>query len=271
MEPMTDLPMSQPIDQSLVRFAELLADTARQITLRHFRCLDVIETKEDATPVSVADRETERAIRSLISLNYPTHGIEGEEFAATQADSPWLWVIDPIDGTKSFVTGKPTFGCLIALLYENEPQLGIIDMPALSERWLGVAGQTTQFNSATCATRTTENLSEATLYATTIDMFAGPQLGIFDSISRSARFRHFGGDCYAYGLLAAGHVDLVMEAGLKRHDYLALAPVIKGSGGCISDWRGEPLGRYSGDTVLASANQRLHEQVLAMIRSVQNE
>ncbi|MCH2493635.1 MAG: histidinol phosphate phosphatase [Gammaproteobacteria bacterium] len=261
--------MPASIDHQIRVFAENAMDLASAISLRYFRSLEVVETKPDNTPVTVADREVEQMLRDLIAKHYPDHGICGEEYSTTQSHSPWTWVIDPIDGTKSFATGNPTFGCLIALLHHGIPCLGIIDMPALHERWIGIGGQTSRFNGNTCKTSDKTDLAHATLYATTIDMFTQANLVAFESVSQLTQFRHFGGDCYAYGLLASGYVDLIMEADMKAHDYLALVPVVEGAGGYISDWQGHSLRLDSGGTVLASANQTLHEKALAIIDATQ--
>ena len=248
-------------------FAEELADAARVVALKYFRNLVSIEYKRDGSPVTAADREAEAVIRQMIAERYPAHGVAGEEYGRISSVGPWSWVIDPIDGTKSFVTGRPTFGCLIALLYEHQPVLGVIDMPALNERWLGVAGKPSTLDGNNCQSSERKHLAEATIFATSIDMFTDSERQQFDRLSAGARFRSFGADCYAYGLLASGHTDIVMESDMSTYDFLALVPVIEGSGGCISDWHGRPLNDHSGRQVLATANPTLHEQCLAMIRT----
>ena len=249
----------------LICFAEELADAARVVALKYFRNLKSIDYKKDGSPVTTADREAEAVIRQMIAKRYPAHSVVGEEHGRLSSSGPWSWVIDPIDGTRSFITGMPTFGCLIALLHEHRPLLGIIDMPALNERWLGVTGKPSTHNGNHCESSGLEHLSEATIFATSIDMFTEIERQQFDRVSTAARFRSFGTDCYAYGLLASGHSDIVMESDMSTHDFLALVPVIEGSGGCISDWCGKPLNDLSGKQVLATANPTLHEQILAMI------
>ena len=246
-------------------FAEELADAARAIALKYFRNLRSIEYKRDGSPVTAADQEAEAVIRQMIAERYPTHGVTGEEYGHMSSDGPWSWVIDPIDGTRSFITGRPTFGCLIALLYEYRPVLGIIDMPALNERWLGVTGKPSLYNGDHCQSSDRKRVAEATILATSIDMFTDSERQQFDRLSTAARFRSFGTDCYAYGLLASGHSDIVMESDMSTHDFLPLVPVVEGSGGCISDWHGEPLNLFSGRQVLATANPALHQQCLTMI------
>ena len=253
------------IDQDLQRFAAALADKAREISLKYFRWVYDVARKGDGTPVTTADLAIETALREMIENQYPHHGTYGEENDAERSDAEWLWVIDPIDGTKSFATGKPTFGCLIALLHHRKPILGIIDMPALQERWIGIAGEPTRFNGQPCRTSSANILADVTLNATTPDMFNTKEWALFSELGAAVRFRQFGADCYAYGLLASGFTELVMEAGLGKYDYLALVPVIEGAGGCISDWQGNALSFDSGSQVLASANRDLHEDALTFI------
>ncbi len=257
--------MTSPLDQDLQVFAHRLADEGRRISLEFFRTRYDVTRKEDGTPVTDADLAIENALRQMIEQHYPAHGVFGEENDACRSDAEWLWVIDPIDGTKSFATGKPTFGCLIALLHHRKPILGIIDMPALQERWLGIAGEPTRFNGQPCRTSSANNLADVTLNATTPDMFNTKEWALFSELGAAVRFRQFGADCYAYGLLASGFTELVMEAGLGKYDYLALVPVIEGAGGCISDWQGNALSFDSGSQVLASANRDLHENALTFI------
>ena len=250
----------------MIATALLAADRAQAVTSRYFRAQLEIDTKEDDSPVTVADRETEAAVRGVIEARHPGHSFLGEESGDRTTGSPWRWVIDPIDGTKSFASGKPTFGTLIALLHGDKPVLGVIDHPALGERWVGVAGRETTFNGEPCRTSGTTGLAASVLYATTPDMFEGEARERFDALSERCRFRVFGADCYAYGLLASGFVELVAEAQLQPYDYLALAPVVEGAGGVITDWSGNPLDLRSGDRVLAAANPALHAGALAILR-----
>jgi inositol-phosphate phosphatase/L-galactose 1-phosphate phosphatase/histidinol-phosphatase len=234
-------------------------DAARTVVNKHFRTRLHVETKLDKSPVTVADREIEAVMQDLILCRHPDHGFFGEEGGDQSADKEWRWIIDPIDGTKSFATGKPTFGTLVALLYGDVPVIGIIDHAMLNERWIGVQGQPTTLNGEVCEASDVTTLEQATIYATTPDMFTDQSFEQYSRLSQRCKFRAFGGDCYCYGLVASGYTDLVCEADLKPYDYFALIPVIEGAGGRISDWQGKPLAMDSGNQVIASANQGLHQ------------
>jgi myo-inositol-1(or 4)-monophosphatase len=249
----------------MVGFAEDLAAAARRIALRHFRRPLEVEWKADESPVTIADREIETELRRLIRERFPAHGIFGEEFGA-QPGEGYTWVVDPIDGTQSFLCGVPLFGTLIALLHGVTPVLGVIDVPALDERWLGYAGAPTRCNGMTVRTSLCTDLARARVYTTTPDAFDTEAWQRYDALSRCAAIRRFGGDCYNYGLLASGHCELVVEAGLQPYDYLALVPVIEGAGGRISDWNGEPLGLHSSGLVVAAANATLWARTMDDLR-----
>jgi histidinol phosphatase-like enzyme (inositol monophosphatase family) len=253
-----------------VEFGNELVDVAGAVIKRYFRQKVDIEIKSDASPVTVADRKAEQAIRERICERWPEHAIFGEEFGrdGDSMQHTYTWVIDPIDGTKSFIHGVPTFGTLIALVEDGIPVLGIIDAPALAERWVGVRGRPTLYNGESCQTRPCKQLTQASLYCTSIDMFKGEALQRFDELSKSAAMRRFGGDCYAYGLLAMGFIDLVVEAQMAPYDYMALAPVVENAGGIISDWQGNPLTLDAANdtgTVLAAATPELHAQALQFL------
>ena len=276
--------MQFPPDE-FVHTALAAADAARRVTREYFRAGLAVTSKEDRSPVTAADHQTEHCIRELILARHPAHGFLGEETGAAgnAHRGEWCWVIDPIDGTKSFATGNPTFGTLIALLHRDRPVLGIIDHAALNERWIGINGQQTTHNGAPCTTSTARRLADGTLYATTPDMFGADTLERFNHLSGAFRFRVFGGDCYCYGLLASGFTEAVCETQMNPHDYLALVPVIEGAGGIITDWRGERLTLASGrqapasdgqapasdGQVLATANDALHQAALARLNENQ--
>jgi inositol-phosphate phosphatase/L-galactose 1-phosphate phosphatase/histidinol-phosphatase len=224
----------------------------------YFRSGVAIDDKADTTPVTAADREAEAAMRKMIGDAFPDHGILGEEHGAERVDAAYVWVLDPIDGTKSFVTGKPLFGTLIALLREGTPIVGVIDMPALDERWIGVDGRPTTFNGRPARVRPCPDLGRAWLYASSPHMFPGADAEAFERLRLKSRAAIYGADCYAYGLLASGTVDLVCEATTQPHDYCALVPVVTGAGGVISDWHGRPLGLQSDGRVLAAGDPSMH-------------
>ncbi len=257
---MTALP--SPAD--LLAFAEDLADSARPVAMRFFRtALDVV-AKADASPVTQADRAIEALLRARIEARFPTHGILGEEMGVKPGDGP-VWVIDPIDGTKSFVTGLPLFGTLIALMEDGRPLVGVIDMPALGERWTGQPGQAL-FGGAPARTSSCRTLAEARFFTTTPDGFSGADEARYRRLVSQVGIRRFCGDCYAYGLLASGHCDLVAETGLQPYDYLALVPVIEAAGGIVTDWDGAALTLGSDGRVLAAATPDLHGAALAILR-----
>ena len=251
--------------QAYIDFAHALADASGGIIRGHFRTPFAVEDKSDASPVTVADREAERAMRAMIAGRYPRHGIVGEEFGNERPDSPEVWVLDPIDGTRAFVAGKPIFGTLIALLRDARPVLGIIDQPVLGERWVGAAGAGSRFCGQAVATRGCADIGRAILNTTSPELFQGADRDAFGRLSRSVRSTGYGGDCYAYGLLASGHIDLVVEAGLKTYDFCALVPVVEGAGGRITDWRGEALGPRSDGRVIAAGDPRIHEEALELL------
>lgn len=244
--------------------ANALADAARGIARGYFRQPIAVELKADHSPVTIADRAIETEMRRLIRAEFPTHGIQGEEFAA-EAGSEFTWVLDPIDGTKSFVTGFPLFGSLIALEREARSLLGVIEAPALGERWVGAEGAATLFDGAPVYTSRCATIEQARVYCTSADTFHGDYLRRYDTYTRRALMRRYGGDCYIYGLLASGHCDLVIESALKPHDFQALVPVIEGAGGTISDWDGKPLTTHSGDRVVAAATEPLWAQAVAAL------
>lgn len=259
----------QALDSGRVRLAERLADTARGVVLSHFRGELGDTDKPDATPVTAADRAAERVMRDMIAEACPGDGVIGEEYASTDDDAPWVWVLDPIDGTKAFITGKPSFGTLIALMRDGAPVLGLIDMPALGERWLGMAGAATVRQHArgreTVHTRACADPGRASLCVTGPDTFDTPdRKAALDRLRAAARVTVYGGDCHNYGLLASGFCDLVADAGMSTYDYAALVPIVDGAGGMISDFDGKPL-RTGESDVLAAGDPALHAAALRAI------
>ncbi|NDC24037.1 MAG: histidinol phosphate phosphatase [Proteobacteria bacterium] len=246
-----------------------LADAAAPLVAKYFRAGVSIDSKSDHTPVTIADRAIEACWRELITARYPDHGISGEEFGDSQLDAEWVWTLDPIDGTRAFASGKPVFGSLIALLHHGQPVLGIIDQPILHERWAAYGDSPATMNGAHCHTRPCASLSEAVL------VFTSPHLLQADDRKREP-FRlmdqacltsSVGGDCYAYGLLASGYCDVIVEDNLDLHDFAALAPVVINAGGFMSDWRGQPLNQNSDGKVIAAGDQRVWHQAVTILQA----
>ena len=250
---------------TFLAFAHRLADAAGEVIRPYFRKPLAVRDKPDLSPVTAADRAAEEAMRRLIEARFPEHGILGEEFGREREDAELVWVLDPIDGTKSFISGVPLFGALIALTREGRPILGIIDQPISRERWVGAAGRPTTLNGAPIGCRACPSLAVATLFATTPDMFKGEDAAAFARVSAAVKLVRFGADCYAYGLLAAGFVDLVLEASLKPYDFCAMVPVVEGAGGIATDWRGRSLDIAADGRILVAGDRRAHEAALALL------
>jgi inositol-phosphate phosphatase/L-galactose 1-phosphate phosphatase/histidinol-phosphatase len=251
---------------SLLGFAERLAEASGPILRRYFRSGVAVIDKPDSSPVTIADREAEQALRKLIAAEHPDHGVIGEEFGADRPDAEHVWVLDPIDGTKSFITGRPLFGTLIALCRVGRPILGVVDHPALNERWIGASGHPTRHNGTVVKARACPSLERAALFASSPHMFEdGHGEAGFTRVRRAAKLVQYGSDCYHYGLVASGHGDLAIEARMAIYDYLAAVPVVEGAGGRVTDWQGKPLTLASGDRVLAVGDPALHQRVLALL------
>jgi len=258
--------MADAVPEKFVALALRLADAAGAKIRPHFRTRVAIDTKSDLTPVTIADRDAERAMREVIAREVPDHGVVGEEEGRDKADAEWVWCIDPIDGTKAFITGKPMFGTLVSLTHRGKPVLGIIDQPVSRERWLGIDGRPTAFNDGRCATRACAELKDAILNATSPDMFHGTDATGFARLAAAVRHALYGGDCYAYGLLASGHIDLVVETDLKPWDWCSLAPIVAGAGGRMTDWQGRDLTIESDGRVVAAGDPRLVEPALRALK-----
>ena len=261
--------MSINLSTVLFEFANFLADEAAKISRKYFRQPLLIDSKENKTPVTIADREIELRLRELIKQHSPEHGIIGEEFANSAESAEYCWVLDPIDGTVAFSTGKPTFTTLVALLHNGVPLLSVIDQAISQERFSALAGNVAQLNGQNLATSAVKQLSDVRLNATTPYMFTSDyERECFERVRQQVRLTAFGGDAYAFGLLAAGHIDIIMEADLQYYDVAALIPIITASGGVISDWQGNPLTREFNGQCLACANLELQQQVLKVIKSI---
>lgn len=241
-----------------------LADAAGAAIRPLFRDDWEQERKADRTFVTEADRAAEAAMRSILERERADDGIVGEEYGTRNEQAGRQWVLDPIDGTTSFIAGRPIFGTLIALLQDGWPVLGVIDQPILQERWIGVVGKGTTFNGTPARTSPCRELGDAVLGTTTPHQFTGSDVDAFMGVAKSVAERKiiYGGDCYNYALLASGHIDVVCEAGLKLYDYAALVPVVEGAGGTMSDWQGNPLDADSDGRVIALGDPARLDDVL---------
>jgi len=254
--------------QALLAAAEAAADAAGAVIRPLFRSPLLVEAKGDASPVTEADRAAERTIRALLAERFPGHGVIGEEYGAERADADYVWVIDPIDGTRAFVTGRPLFGSLIGLLHQGRPVLGLIDQPVTGERWIGLEGEALTFRGpmgGTPRTRPCARLAEAELSCTSHEMFSAEDAPRFARVRAAARRVTWGGDCYAYGLLALGLVDVVVESDLKPWDWAALVPVIEAAGGAMTDWQGNPLRLGAAGQVIAVGDRALLPEVCGLL------
>lgn len=255
----------------ITAFLAELAALAGLTILPYFRTAVTVEDKGKRRfdPVTVADRAAERALRDAISARFPTHGILGEEYGEQVGTTHYRWVIDPIDGTRAFVSGLPTWGTLIALCDGNQPLFGLMAQPFVGEYFIGgngAAHSVRGIERSTLMTRHgTTSLAHASLFATAPEMFGtAPEWTCFESLSKHVRMTRFGADCYAYCLLAAGYIDLVVEAGLGFYDIAALAPIIEGAGGVVTHWDGSPI--QGGGRVVAAANRSLHAEALHYLK-----
>ncbi|MGE0226575.1 MAG: inositol monophosphatase family protein [Acetobacteraceae bacterium] len=251
----------------LIAAAEAAADVAGAVVRPFFRASLTTDIKSDRSPVTIADRTAEQAMRAVLAERFPDHGILGEEFGLDRPGSPMRWVLDPIDGTRAFITGRPTFGTLIALLEDDRPILGIIDQPITGERWIGATGRPTTFKGplgGRAGCRPCPDLADAELSCTSPEM-----LGLLEPRWRrlcgAVRRNYWGGDCYAHGLLALGHIDIVAECSMHLWDWAPLVPIIEGAGGRVTDWQGKPLRPDSDGTVLSIGDPALLDQAVALL------
>lgn len=242
------------------------ADAARRVTLSYFRAGLPVEDKADRSLITAADREAEAAMREVIAAECPEHGVVGEEFGFQRPYAEYIWVLDPIDGTQAFVCGIPLYTTLIAVTRSGQPLLGLIDQPVLSERWVGAAGHPTRLNERLARTRACSQIARAYLCATTPEMFEGADAAAFERVARRVRSVRYGADGYAYGALASGWVDLVVEADLAPYDYFAHVPIIVEAGGVVTDWEGRHPDLSLGATrIVASGDPVLHAQALELL------
>ena len=267
--------MTDRIDASTLAFAHRLADAAGEVIRPYFRkAIEVVDKSKFGPkplfdPVTEADRNAETVIRDLIKSEFPLDGILGEEHGSEPGTSGRTWIIDPIDGTRAFITGRHTWGTLIALCEDGVPLLGIIDQPVLRERFVGVPGRaelTSPDGSRSLTTRACATLSTAVVSTThPWGYFNRNERAAFEQVCEKARMSYFGGDCYGYALLAMGFIDVIIEGRLAPWDVAALIPVIENSGGIVTDWAGNRFA--NGGNVIAAGDVRVHAEVVRMLAS----
>ncbi len=257
-----------------LEFAHVLADISADAILPYFRKPVAVKNKAGPAafdPVTAADRAAERAIRKAVMARFPDHGIIGEEYGTVAGKGRYRWLIDPIDGTRAFITGSPLWGTLIGLMDGPRPILGLMNQPFTGERfwsdgrvarWRGPDGKTRRLETRACA-----RLADAILTSTHPDLFASAgEIAGFGELKSRARMTRYGGDCYGYCLLAAGSTDLIVEAGLKPYDIVALMPIIEAAGGIVSTWEGGSAAE--GGRIIAAGDRRVHQEALAILRGV---
>lgn len=263
--------VSADVAKELIEVADALADAARQATLLHFRSEGLSADNKEADrfdPVTVADRLSEERMRAILAERRPQDGILGEEFGAVAGTSGLTWVLDPIDGTRSYLSGTPTWGVLIAVSDDRGPIYGLIDQPFIGERFAGGLGRAEvlgPLGRRALKTRPARPLSEAILFTTFPEVGTPEEGAAFARVKAQARLTRYGTDCYAYALIAAGQIDLVIEAGLQAYDVQGPIAVIEAAGGVITDWQGGPC--HIGGRVLAAANAQIHAEALALLNA----
>lgn len=250
-------------------FVDKLADIAGDAVLPFFRTAISVENKKlkgSFDPVTAADRAAETAMRALIRKTFPAHGIIGEEFEDVKSDAPYTWVLDPIDGTKSFITGMPVWGTLIGLCKDDMPVYGMMAQPFIGERFTG-DGASAKYRGPAgerkLMTRGCASLDDALLFTTSPHLFKPDERTRFESVEKSVRLSRYGGDCYAYCMIAAGYADLVIEAGLDAYDIVPLIPIIEGAGGIVTNWLGESAAK--GGQIIAAGDKRVHKAALEIL------
>lgn len=261
---------SQTVKMEFINFAEELADASRALIRSRFRQGTDIVTKEDNSPVTATDLEVEKMLRARINDRFPSHGIIGEEFPATDSEAECVWVLDPIDGTRAFIAGRPVFGTLITLAIGRVPVLGIVDIPIMQERWVGATGHETRLNGEVVHTRPCKTPADAILLACSPEYLDGDAAEPFARLAKSVRFAVYDTGTQGYGLIASGHGDIMIAARYYSIvDYLAAVPVIEGAGGAIRDWSGAPLTLDSKDRFVAVGDPELLPQVLDILSSTE--
>lgn len=258
------MPLNCPLSTRLATALEITG-VASEIALSHFNSTLTIATKDDASPVTIADQETERCIRDQLQKHFPEDGVFGEEYGVLGLDREAIWVVDPIDGTRSFIAGVPLFGMLMAMVHEAVPVIGICRLPALGQVYAAARGLGAKRDGEPIFTSDTVDLSEAMLFINEGEKIYAEEPAVFDRLSKAGKLRRLSYDCQPHALVAAGQIDAVVDYDLKPYDYLAMVPIIEEAGGVITDWAGAPLDFNSDGRVVSAATPQLHAQILALL------
>lgn len=248
-------------DTTLRSYAHKLAEDAGKVAMSYFRGKLGIEVKADLSPVTVADKAVEAFVRERLAQDFPDDGVFGEEEGASGLDRNRVWVLDPIDGTRSFLSGYPTFGFLLAILERGKPKIGVVGIPAMNEVYTGF-GREALCNGAPIAVSSQTSLKNAILYIHEAEHMRADDAAVLEQLTQTGSTRRFAYDCYAHALLAAGHIDAVVDYNLQPYDYLPLCALIEAAGGMITDWQGQPLTLESDGRVISAATPELHAELL---------
>lgn len=260
------------INKDIINFANHLADLSGDIARKYFRIDNGEIAKDDDSPVTKADREIEKMIRDEIEKKFPDHGIIGEEYGDKNVEADFVWILDPIDGTSSFIIGRPLFGTLIALTYKGKSILGIMNQPITNERWIGIDSEGAWMNGKKIKSRNCRELSDAVMCASSSHHFQNGDEELLKKLASLTKYQRlggiiYGGDCYSYASLASGFVDIVIDPGLKVYDYAALLPIMEMAGAVVTDWQGNDLKLRSNVRLIACATKELHEKALKVLNS----
>lgn len=256
-----------PAHAELLEFAERLADASREMLMAVMEQAPDVEIKPDASYVTSTDKAVEKKLREMITEFYPDHGIFGEEFDNINVDAEFVWVLDPIDGTAAFVAGIPVYGTLIGLAWNGKPFVGVIDHPATSDRWTGVAGRFAKHNGKPVSVRSCSSFKTAYTTCSNPDFMTPKEHARFTKLRKQAQYVQYGGSCFAYGTLASGRTDIAIDSGLEPFDVYASAAVIQGAGGYMTDWEGNDITFNMSGTVIASGDQARLTELVDLLRA----
>lgn len=263
------MPPKLPPYEDYLEFAEKLADVSRKMLLDAEKVTREFSIKSDNSYVTTADKAIESKLREMIGEAFPAHGILGEEFDNTNIDAEFVWVLDPIDGTAPFIAGIPVYGTLIALAWNGKPFIGVMDHPATSERWIGVAGKFAKLNGNPVSVKSCESLNTAFVTCSNPDFMTEAEQASFAEIRKTVPYVQYGGSCYAYGMLASGRTDIAIDSGLESFDVFASAAVIQGAGGFLTDWSGNEIDLHSSGQIIAAGDKNCLNEAVRILTAEQ--